>query len=120
MYYSRLKGGIMNSDTIIVESEISIAVNKLKNMSENLSASVEEYASIMNKVRDEGICDIKIDAELNEIISKAKAYEAAIANVDLNLKGIIDELETSIEDNKDFSYPYSVMDIISQVLKALF
>ena len=111
---------VVKKDLIVVESEMAVAVNKIKILSESLTASISEYKQIMTEVSEKGIIDTKIDKEINDIADLAVTYEDAIGNVDAKLQELINDFETSVEDNKDFVYPRGFMDFVKDLFFFLF
>lgn len=106
----------MKQDFILAESEISIAVNKMTNVSDFLVKSVDNYISILSDMQEKGIHDKRICAELSALAEQVKANRASIQAVSSKLGGYIRNgiLNAEIYDN--FSFPSDFMTEVTSLL----
>lgn len=108
----------MKRDFILDEAEYSIASNKLRNGSGQLSDSVNRYIAILTTVQTEGIKDEKINHELSEIMKIAKNYQKQILAINEKLrKEIINPKLSEVEAKDKFDFPFSFMDIVTKLLR---
>lgn len=91
----------MKNDFILDEDELSIASNRLINLSEEMITSIQTYIQIITKIqKEQGIKDTLISQELSEIIALVQSYLPYIQAVAEELKPKI--LEPKIVDAETY------------------
>lgn len=109
---------VMKNDFVLSENEFSMAVNKISNMAEALSDSIDSYVSILSEVQtNNGIKDQMICAELNAIMYLAKSYQGKISSVSKKLAAtIINPVISDAEANDNFQFPSDFMTEVTYLL----
>lgn len=107
----------MKNDFILDESEFSIAVNKLSNLSLALSESIDSYIQVLSNIQNGGIKDELICSELEAIRYLARFYQKDILSIHEQLASQIINPEISDAGSyDDLKFPYDFMTEVTYML----
>lgn len=98
------------------EYELSIAINNIEKHADYLSRSIDEYISILKKLKSDGIKDKEICSRIEELISSLTPYRYVINDDCRYIKSNINKSMNEVSSADNFKYPTTITDAVASIL----
>ncbi len=106
-------------NVVYVESELSVAANKIKKYCEFLAKAIEQYADTLVAITGDGISDRKICDELKSLSEKIRPGAENLEIYCTNIRRIVGDAIDAVEEAQKLSSSEELFQTVLTLLAAI-
>lgn len=106
----------MEKDVVCVESELSIAHNKIVEYGNFLSEAIESYVAILAEVQERGIQDDLVCSKLSEVAQSVTPYKTYIVETCNEIADEIRDYVDQMTQVDGFKFPDDIMSDVASAI----